>query len=143
MKIFIASDHGGIELKAAIQNRLNNHEWMDLGTQNPESVDYPDYASQLCKKLIETPSALGILICKSGIGMSIAANKFNGIRAAHVGHPSEAKVTREHNHSNVLCLGASYIAPDYAVEIIEAWLGATPSQLERHLKRVRKVCELE
>jgi ribose 5-phosphate isomerase B len=140
--ILIAADHAGVELKAALQKLLSNHKWEDLGpAATSPSVDYPDYAEKLAR-LVASGDRLGILICGSGIGMSIAANKIPGVRAALVENPVSARLAREHNEANVLCLGARFVAPHYAAEIIRAWLEAAPSTDERHLNRVKKLNSL-
>ena len=138
-KIFIASDHAGFILKSEICAT----DWTDLGTNSTASVDYPDFAHNLCKKIIENKGALGVLICGSGVGMSIAANKHPGIRAALVTNTETARLAREHNHANVLCLAArsseTPVSANQAKLIIDAWLAAKPSQDERHLRRIQKL----
>src|SRR5690349_18102514 len=95
--VLIASDHAGVDLKAAIQKLLPDHEWQDLGPVNHARVDYPDYAERLSRKISQGEASRGVLICGSGIGMSIAANKIDGIRAAVVENASAARLSREHN----------------------------------------------
>jgi ribose 5-phosphate isomerase B len=130
----IASDHAGILLKSSLQKALPDITWQDLG--DPQT-DYPLLAQKLCIQLLFEPQTLGILICGTGIGMSIAANRQEGIRAALCENPVSARLSREHNHSNVLCLGARILAPEYACAIVTSWLEATVSQEDRHLKRIR------
>lgn len=137
--LFIASDHAGLELKARLKQEIGGVTWADLGPQSADSVDYPDYADKLAAQVGSTPGSLGILICGSGIGMSIAANRHPAIRAALVENPSGARLARQHNHANVLCLGARFLAPPYAVEIVRAWLEATPDEDPRHARRVAKL----
>src|SRR4051812_25660993 len=116
-RILIASDHAGIALKAEIQNKLPHWEWEDLGPFGGDKVDYPDFAELVGNKINSGEASKGILICGTGIGMSIAANKIPGIRAAVAENTSVAKLSREHNDTNVLCLGSRFTALDYAVEI--------------------------
>ncbi len=139
--LLIASDHAGLELKTSLQKLLPQYKWQDCGPTKDGKVDYPDYAELLAKKI--TPTALGILICGSGIGMSIAANKIPGIRAAVVENPIAAKLAREHNHANILCLGARFTAPEYAAEMIKAFTEAQPSTDPRHENRIKKISTLE
>ena len=142
-RVLIASDHAGIELKTAIQKALPAWEWVDLGPMNGDRVDYPDFAELLSKKLVQGDADQGILVCGSGIGMSIAANKIPGIRAAVVENPIAARLSREHNDANVLCLGSRFVAPEYGAEIAEVWLKTPFSKDDRHEKRVKKITLLE
>lgn len=137
MKIAIANDHGGIELKKTLVAYFEEHEiaYVDFGVSSNESVDYPSYAKTVCQKVLADEDTLGILCCGTGIGMSIAANKVKGIRAAVVGDVFSAKATREHNHSNVLCLGERVTGPGLALLITETWLNAIPLD-GRHKNRV-------
>lgn len=146
-EILIASDHAGWALKSQLIQSLSDLKWLDLGPMDLSKVDYPDYAQKLCEALSEAllkgSAKEGILICGSGIGMSIAANKFPGIRAAVVENPVAARLAREHNHANVLCLGSRFVAPEYAVEIVQAWLNTSCSQDIRHLERIKKLQAIE
>ena len=146
MKILFASDHAGIELKNELVKRFAPAE--DLGPSTPESVDYPDYATRLCQRLLEIdPTAggpgatkvLGVLICGSGVGMSIAANRIHGIRAVLSESVEIAKLGREHNHGNVLCLGARRLSADQASEILKTFIQTAPDSGERHQRRVDKL----
>lgn len=141
--VYIASDHAGFALKYAIQRALGDWEWKDLGTRTTESVDYPDFAATLARKVAEDRGSLGILICGSGIGMSIAANKIHGIRAAVVENPVSARLSREHNGANVLCLGSRFLAPEYAAEIAKVWLETPCAPEARHQIRIQKISRLE
>lgn len=142
--IFLASDHAGLELKNSLVEYLKkNRELEDLGTFSAESTDYPDYAARCCEKVLSRKGSFGILICGTGIGMSIAANKFKGIRAAAVSEELSARMAREHNHCQILCMGARVISVEKAVECVEAFLGATPDNGERHLRRIEKIHQLE
>lgn len=151
--VLIASDHAGVALKATLQALLPDWKWEDLGPANASRVDYPDFAELLSRKIStktgctkngcdEQPTR-GILICGSGIGMCIAANKIPGIRAALVDNPVSARLSREHNDANVLCLGARFLAPEYAADIVRVWLETPFSGDSRHLQRIRKISALE
>ncbi len=144
MKIYISSDHGGYNLKGYVKKYVSEsgYEIEDLGTNSEESVDYPDYAEKLCKKVFEN-KAKGILICGTGIGMSMSANKMKGIRAALCGNEYLAKMSRRHNNSNVLCLGGRVIGEELACNIVKVWLETDFSKEERHHKRVGKINKLD
>jgi ribose 5-phosphate isomerase B len=137
MKVFIASDHAGFELKQFLLDNCQQIDFVDLGTDSQDSVDYPDYAHAL-SKAIKDDEAKGILLCGSGVGMSIAANRHSHIRAALVHNQEIAKLSKEHNNSNVLVLGARFIEPESAKEIIELWL-KTDFAGDRHQRRVEKI----
>ncbi|MGI0439349.1 ribose 5-phosphate isomerase B [Helicobacter himalayensis] len=138
--IFLASDHAGFELKNSLVKFLqaNGINTQDLGANSAQRVDYPDYAFALTQKVKETSRACGILVCGSGIGMSIAANRVEGIRAALCSESLSAKLARAHNDANVLCLGGRLIGETMAQEIVEAFLNAE-FEGERHSKRVKKL----
>lgn len=140
MKIAIANDHGGTQLKHAIERHLSAKgiTVINLGIDDNTSVDYPDYAKKVTDALLAKEADLGILCCGTGIGMSIAANKVAGIRAAVVSDTFSAQATREHNHSNVLCLGERVIGEGLALLLVDTWLAATPQE-GRHLGRVAKL----
>lgn len=144
MRIAIGSDHAGYELKCTLVKYLQRQliEVYDMGTFCKDSVDYPDYANQVCQTVIRDYSDLGILICYTGIGMSIAANKHKGIRAALVNSVENAKLTREHNDANVLCLGAKDVDEKLALEIVDAFINTKFTE-GRHLRRVQKVMNIE
>lgn len=143
-KIAIASDHAGFSLKELLKTHLNNRfEVLDLGTNSEASVDYPDYAQSLAKAILSKQAERGILICGSGVGIGIAANKFKGIRAAICHDTYSAHQGVEHDHMNVLTLGARIIGEELAKEVVETFVNAVPSQDERHLRRVSKVEALE
>lgn len=126
MKLAIACDHAGVDYKKRLIEHLTakGYECVNLGTDTEESVDYPVYADYVCRKITEGECELGILICGTGIGMSIAANKHKGIRAGLCGDPASAALTRQHNNANILCLGARVHEFEKIVEITEAFLGA-------------------
>ena len=140
LRIAIGADHGGFSLKHKIQTLLadKGHIIADLGTFSEESVDYPDYAGAVCKRIIAGESDYGILLCKSGIGMSIAANRYPQIRAALISDPADAETTRRHNNSNVLCLAAEEVSDDQARKIVETFL-QTPFEGGRHQRRIEKL----
>jgi ribose 5-phosphate isomerase B len=144
MKIAIGSDHAGYELKEKIKEFLTKekYEFEDFGTSSKDSVDYPDFAKRVSEAVLGG-SDFGILICGSGLGMSMAANKFPGIRAAFCMNPELAKAGREHNNANVLTLGARFIDEDLAEKIVKAFLETKFTDEERHARRVKKIGELE
>jgi ribose 5-phosphate isomerase B len=142
-RVLIAADHAGVDLKTEIKKRLPAWEWEDLGPMDLNRVDYPDYAKLLATKIASGQAAQGVLICGSGIGMSIAANKVTGVRAALVENASSARLSREHNDANVLCLGSRFVAPEYAAEIVEAWLKTPFSGESRHQGRIQKISDIE
>ena len=139
MNIVIASDHGGYELKRVLFDKLKEDGYAvdDLGCDSTASVDYPDFAERVCKKVIEEPQTLGILICGTGIGMSLAANRNAEIRAAVCCDEYSAQMSREHNDANILCLGARVIGAGLAEKILDTWL-ATEFAGGRHQIRVNK-----
>ena len=139
-KIAIASDHGGIELKEDIKTFLKERGFdvLDMGTNGSESVDYPDYGVPLAEKVSKGELEKGILICGTGIGMSIAANKHNGIRAAVVESAISAKLAREHNDANILVLPARFIEESIAVDTLYTFLH-TPFEGGRHARRLAQL----
>ncbi|WP_028543900.1 ribose 5-phosphate isomerase B [Paenibacillus taiwanensis] len=141
MKIAIGADHAGVNLKQdiiAVIEQLG-HEVVDLGCDCSTSVDYPDYALPVAEMVAKQEADRGVLICGTGIGMSIAANKVRGVRCALVHDLFSAKATREHNDTNVIALGERVIGPGLAQEIVRTWLSTDFSQGERHIGRLRKV----
>ncbi len=139
-KIAIASDHGGFKLKRQLIQHLKNIECIDFGTDSDfQSVDYPDYANKVTEYIIENQNTCGILICKTGVGMSIAANKIKNIRAVLAYKNIEIiKLSREHNNCNVICFGADYITADQAIKFIETFVN-TPFSGKRHQNRLNKI----
>lgn len=138
MKLVIASDHGGYDIKEAIKAALtaDGHEVLDLGTDNgTDSVDYPIFAKALCGVIIEGKATLGILCCGTGIGMSMAANKQKGIRAAVLSDEYSARLTRNHNNANVLCLGGRVVDNEKAVLLARTFVG-TEFEGGRHQRRI-------
>lgn len=142
-KVLIASDHAGVEMKAVLKRDLAIFDWQDLGPAATTPVDYPDFADQLAKKITAGEAEFGVLICGTGIGMSIAANKTPGIRAAVCENPLSARSSREHNDCNVLCLGARITANSYATEITKTFLNTEFSGATRHVGRVQKITLIE
>lgn len=145
MKIAIGADHGGFRLKEEIIPLIRSlgHEVEDAGCSCEQSVDYPDYALPVCELVAQGKADRGILICGTGIGMSIAANKFPGIRCALVHDMFSAKATREHNDTNVLAMGERVIGPGLAQEIVRIWLETPFSNADRHVGRINKVMDIE
>ncbi|MCB2297721.1 ribose 5-phosphate isomerase B [Clostridium tagluense] len=144
MKIALGSDHGGLNLKKHIILHLEskNIEVTDLGTYTEDSCDYPDYALKVAKVVVEEQFELGILICGTGIGIGIAANKVPGIRAALCHDTFSAHASREHNNANILTLGERVIGVGLALDIVDAFINAK-FQGERHQKRINKITEIE
>ena len=144
MKIGIGSDHGGFELKEVIKEYLGNLEieYIDYGTYTKDSVDYPDYGKKLADAVVAKEVDRGIVICGTGIGISISANKVKGIRCALCGDTYSARMSREHNDANVLALGARVLGVDLALEIVATWL-KSEFQGGRHSIRVNKISDIE
>ncbi len=142
--IAIGCDHGGYELKLAVIEHLkkNGYEVKDFGCYNSDSVDYPDYAYPVAKCVATGEAEKGILICGTGIGMSIAANKVKGIRCALCSDTFSAHATREHNDSNVLAMGARVIGLNLALDIVDTWLGSE-FMGDRHINRIEKISKIE
>lgn len=140
MKFFIATDHAGIGLKNATVEMLKakGHEVEDLGPFSKERVDYPDYAVKVCENVLANAGTQGILICGSGIGMSMAANRHHGIRAALCHDAYTAQMARMHNDANVLCFGERIVGLGVAESIVDAWLAAS-FEGGRHCGRVEKI----
>jgi len=139
MKIIIGNDHAGVAYKKAIVSHLTHKhiEVIDLGANSTESVDYPDYARQVSQEVLKDSRYIGILICGTGIGMSIASNKFKGIRSALIYDIETAQLAKAHNHANVLCLGARKTPIELALEMIDTFLN---TQFEtRHQVRIDKI----
>jgi ribose 5-phosphate isomerase B len=144
MKIALGADHAGYELKDKIKQHLQQKgiEIQDQGTNSSESVDYPDFARLVGQFVSRRRVDLGILVCGSGIGMAIAANKVEGVRAANVSSEYEAQMSREHNDANVLALGARTLNLDQALAIVDTWLAASFAG-GRHERRVEKIAQIE
>lgn len=143
MKIALGADHGGYLLKDALCQYLSDigHEVEDLGTNGPGSVDYPDYARLVGERVADGRAQRGVLVCGTGIGISIAANKIPGVRAALVSSVTTARLAAEHNNANVLCLGGRLIAVPLAVEVVQTWLDTDFEA--RHQPRLDLITALE
>ncbi len=146
MVIAVGSDHAGYEgqppwYKPAIMEHLqaSGRQVLDCGACGPESVDYPDFADAAAKAILEGRASCAILLCGTGIGMSIAANRHPGIRAAACATPDMARLSREHNDANVLCLGRRILSLEQCLELIDLWLATPFSEGERHCRRVAKM----
>jgi len=145
MMIAIGSDHAGFEMKGWLAQWLQElgHEFIDCGTHSSESVDYSDFAVAVGEAINNSNAQLGILICGTGQGSAMAANKIKGIRAALCNDPYSAHLTREHNNANVLVMGSRVIGPGLARDCVEAFLGTPFSNGERHQRRIEKLMLLE
>ncbi len=144
MKVAIAADHGGFTLKGRLMQVLDpGHEMLDLGTDSEEPVDYPDYARALGRAVLDGRAERGVLICGSGAGAAIAANKMRGIRAALAHDTYTAHQMVEHDDVNVCCLGARVVGAELAAEIATVFLSARFTGEERHLRRLNKIAEIE
>ncbi|MGO3018925.1 MAG: ribose 5-phosphate isomerase B [Anaerococcus sp.] len=144
MKYVIGNDHGGIDLVDVVEEKLKDlgHTVEKVGAYDKKSVDYPDYAKKACQKVINGEADFAILICGTGVGMSLAANKIKGIRAACVSETYSAKMSKAHNNANCLCIGARVIGTEVCKEIIEAFV-TTNFEGGRHENRVNKIMEIE
>jgi ribose 5-phosphate isomerase B len=140
-RIALGSDHAGVGMRSAVRRELEaaGYEVLEFGPSDSTPVDYPDIAAQVGAAIATGQASNGVLVCGTGIGMSIAANKVPGIRAALCGDTFSAQMSREHNDANVLCLGGRVLANDTAIPILRAWLGAESSPDERHQRRRDKV----
>ncbi len=145
MKIAIGCDHGGIGLKPQLVDFLNKKgiEFIDFGCHDKNAVDYNDYAVKVCNSVVNKECDLGILICGTGIGMSIVANKIKGIRCGHCQDSYSARMTREHNDANVLAIGERVVGAGVMADIVEAFISTPFSNGERHVVRVNKIKALE
>jgi ribose 5-phosphate isomerase B len=144
MRIAVASDHAGFVLKESLRRRLekDGHEVLDFGTHSEESCDYPDFAQAAAREVGEGRCDRGILVCYTGIGMAIAANKVAGVRAAPVEREEEVELTRKHNDANVLSLGAHFVDEEKAAALIDIFLN-TEFEGGRHARRVAKTMQIE
>jgi ribose 5-phosphate isomerase B len=144
MRIAIGSDHAGFELKEQVKAHLldRDHDVVDVGTGGPVSVDYPDFARQVGEAVARAEVDFGVLVCGSGLGMAIAANKVAGVRAVQVMDAEMARMARLHNDANVVTIGGRYLGPEQAGEIVDMFL-ATAFEGGRHQLRIDKITELE
>ena len=145
MKIAMACDHGAVELKNKLKAHLQEKgmEVVDFGTQTTDSCDYPDYIAPAAQAVASGECDRGIVLCTTGIGVSIVANKIKGIRCALLSDTVTARLTREHNDTNMMALGAGVTGPMLAQEIVDIWLATEFSHAERHQRRIDKVMALE
>ncbi len=140
INVAIGSDHAGFELKEFILNNLGETiNFEDFGTDSKESCDFPDYAASVSEFIVNNSNYKGILICGTGVGMSIAANKFEGIRAANVTDIATAVQCVEHNDANILCLGANNVSQDLSIEIINNFLSSALIEEEKYIQRINKI----
>ena len=144
MRIAIGCDHGGIILKPAVVEYLRSkgHEVVDFGSYDGERVDYPLYAEKVANAVASGDCAKGVLLCGTGIGMSIAANKVRGIRAAVLSDEFSASACSAHNDANILCLGGRVVSPEKAVKLTDLWL-STPFEGDRHVRRLAMIAKLD
>ena len=145
MKIAMACDHGALELKNTIKAHLEKagHQVEDFGTHTLDSCDYPDFAGAAAQAVAKGECEKGIVLCTTGIGVSITCNKVNGIRCALLSDVMSARMTREHNDTNMMAIGAGVVGEMLALEIVDTWLGTEFSHNERHQRRIDKVMALE
>ena len=145
MKIAIGCDHGALALKNAMVAHLENqgHEVKDFGTYTPDSCDYPEFAAAAARAVANGECEKGIVLCTTGIGVSISANKVDGIRCALLSDVWSAKMTRLHNDTNMMALGAGVVGENLALEIVDTWVGTEFSGEERHQRRIDKLMALE
>jgi ribose 5-phosphate isomerase B len=145
MKIAIAADHAGFSLKEALRERLSagGHEVVDFGANSTDSTDYPDYAEAVANQVASGNVTRGILVCSTGIGMSIAANKIPGIRAALGASEEGVQLTRSHNDANVIALGAKFLSPDEATRLVDIFLTTEFDGGPRHARRIEKIAAME
>jgi ribose 5-phosphate isomerase B len=144
MRIVIGSDHAGFELKGLLAEQLRaaNHQLIDVGTDNRERVDYPDYGQAVGRAVADGRADLGVAVCGSGVGICMAAGKVPGVRAATVHDVTSARLSRAHNDANVMCLGERFVGPQVALDALEAFL-ETPFDGGRHTARVAKINALD
>ena len=145
MTVAVASDHAGFPLKGRIIAELNKlgHQTIDLGTDSTDPVDYPDYSRAVAEAVLDGRAQRAILLCGSGAGACVAANKFKGIRAATCHDPFSAHQSVEDDDVNVMCLGARVVGPDLAVDLVRRYMAASFSGLERHKRRLGKIAAFE
>ena len=145
MKVSIGADHAAYDLKAVVISHLESKgvEVIDRGTYSKDSCDYPDYGIAVAEDIANGTVDKGIVICYTGIGISIAANKVKGVRCALVGSVDAAVLTREHNDSNCLAMGTKYTPNELAIEIVDTWLGTEFSNMEKHQRRIDKITKYE
>ena len=145
MKIVVGSDHAGFEYKKKISELISSmgHEVIDVGTDNTSSVDYPDYGEKGAREICCGRAELGVLICGTGIGICMAASKVKGIRGAVCWNEETARLARQHNDANILCMGARFISIEDALKITGVFLETPASKDERHQRRIGKIASIE
>ena len=145
MKVSIGCDHGALALKNKVVSHLEGkgYEVVDFGTYTSASCDYPEFAAAAARAVANGECEKGIVLCTTGIGVSISANKINGIRCALLSDLMSARLTRDHNNTNMMALGAAVVGPMLALEIVDTWLDTPFSHNERHQRRVDKIMALE
>ena len=145
MKISVACDHGALDLKNAVRDHLTKRgfEVVDFGTHTLDSCDYPEFAAAAARAVASGECEKGIVLCTTGIGVSISANKIDGVRCALLSDPWSAKMTRLHNDTNMMALGAGVVGENLALEIVDIWVGTEFSGEERHQRRIDKLMALE
>ena len=143
--IAIASDHGGFDLKEEVKKHLEERglEYKDFGTYDKQSCDYPDFGLQAAQAVGSGECEKGIVICTTGIGISIVANKVKGVRCALCSETTTARLTREHNDANVLAMGGGFVGPLLACEIVDVFLDTKFSEMEKHSRRIAKIADIE
>ncbi len=142
MKLAIATDHNGVNEKKEIMKAIPEIEWLDKSPNNYDTDDYPDFAFAVCEAVNNKEADLGVLMCGTGIGMSIAANKVKGIICGHCSNVEQAHLTREHNHANVIALSYKQDLNEL-IEMIKEFIATKPSEEERHCRRVNKILDYE
>lgn len=144
MRVAIGSDHAGFEQKERLKAHIaqQGHELLDVGTYSEDSVDYPDFALKVGRAVAKGEAELGVLVCGTGIGMAIAANKVHGVRAANVTDPEFARLARQHNNANVVAVSGRFVPEDVNTEIVDTFLG-TAFEGGRHAGRVSKISDAE
>ena len=144
IKVAIGSDHAGFELKKFLIESLDETlHFEDLGTDSTESCDFPDFANKVCKFILTNKDYKGILICRTGVGMSIAANKIEGIRASNVTDVETAIQSVEHNNANVLCLGSNNLSENLSKEIVNNFFSSLLLEEDRYVRRIEKITKIE
>ena len=145
MKIAIGCDHGALDLKNVVVKHLQDkgYEVQDFGTYTKDSCDYPDFAAAAAKAVASGECEKGIVLCTTGIGVSITANKIDGVRCALLSDPWSARMTRLHNDTNMMAIGAGVVGQNLALEIVDVWVGTEFSGEARHQRRIDKVMALE
>jgi ribose 5-phosphate isomerase B len=145
MRLAIGSDHAGFHMKNRLRDmlRAEGHDVTDAGAQSAESSDYPDFAALVAHSVASGGADLGVLVCGTGVGMSMAANKVHGVRAAAVSEPVTARLARSHNDANVVCIGERIVGPEVAADIVHTFIATPFSQGEHHMRRVGKIGGIE